>query len=161
MKATVRGKVNNIVLAFFCLIVAIWIIGHTVSMRFWHYDSQYRLLNPEHYNVEVITEEDHKQLANPGNRTVTLSNGTTLTKGDIWDSRVLPNYKSVNNDSQHVLVTVRGTAPFMDEWYVNVGPIFIICMMGLLWGIKRKRLEEPQKIDVLEEKSELNQAGIG
>jgi|GEM_PF-4881356 len=147
MKDTVKGKVNNIVLAFFCLIVVMLIISRTVSMRFVYYDSQYRLLNPEHYNVQVITEEDHKQLANPENRTVTLSSGTILTKAEIWDSRVLPNYKSVNNGSQYVLVTLRGTAPFMDRWYRGAGTIFIMCIFGLLLGFKRKRLEEPQKID--------------
>ena len=152
MKDTVKGKVNNIVLAFFCLIVVMLIISRTVSMRFVHYDSQYRLLNPEHYNVEVITEEDHKQLANPENRTVTLSSGTILTKGEIWDSRVLPNYKSVNNGSQHVLVTLRGTAPFIDEWFQGVATIFIFCIIGLFWGIKRKRLEEQQTVDALDEK---------
>lgn len=139
MKATLKGKRNNIPLVCFCALTAMWIISNTVFMRFVHYDSQYRLLNPEHYNVEVITEEDHKQLSNPENRTVTLSSGTTLTKAEIWDSHVLPNYKSVNNGSQYVLVTLRGTAPFMRRWYSGVVTIFIICIIGLFWGIKQRR----------------------
>ena len=147
MKATLKGKRNNIPLAFVCAIAVMWIVSSTVFMRFVHYDSQYRLLNPEHYNVEVITEEDHNKLSNPENRTVTLSNGTTLTKGDVWDSRVLKNYKSVNNGSQYVLVTVRGTAPFMDKWYGSITPIFTLCIIGLFWGLKRKRVEEPQKTE--------------
>ena len=145
MKATSKGKGNNIPLAFFCAFAVMWFIINTVFMRFLHYDSQYRLLNPEHYNVKVITEEDHKQLSNPENRTVTLSSGTTLTKAEKWDSHVLPNFKSVNNSSQYVLVTLRGTAPFMDQWYSGVVPTFIICIIGLVWGIKRKRLKEPKK----------------
>ena len=146
MKATVIGKVNNIALVFFCLFVFMCIIIQTVFMRFVLYDSQYRLLNPEYYNVKVITEEDHKKLSNPENISLMLSSGTTLTKGDTWDSRVLPNFKPVNNGSQYVLVTLRGTAPFMDQWYSGVLPIFTICIIGLFWGIKRKRLDEPQKI---------------
>ncbi len=147
MKATSKGKRTNNLLAFFCIFAVMWIIIDTVFLRFVHYDSQYRLLNPEHYNVEVITEEDHNKLSNPENRTVTLSNGTTLTKGDVWDSRVLKNYKSVNNGSQYVLVTVRGTAPFMDKWYGSITPIFTLCIIGLFWGLKRKRVEEPQKTE--------------
>ena len=147
MKVTSKGKRTNVFLAFFCIFAVMWIIGDTVFLRFVHYDSQYRLLDPEHYNVKVVTEEDHNKLSNLENRTVTLSNGTTLTKGDVWDSRVLKNYKSVNNGSQYVLVTVRGTAPFMDKWYESITPVFIICIIGLFWGLKRKRVEEPQKTE--------------
>ena len=156
MKATTKGKVNNIALAFFCLIVFIWIAIQTVLMRFVHYDSHYRLLNPEHYNVEVITEGDYKQLSNPENRSVTLSSGTKLNKGDIQDSRVLPNYKPVNDGSQYVLVTLRGTAPFMYRWSTDMGTLIIICMMGLLWGIKGKRLKEPKTVDALDKKDGQN-----
>ena len=144
MKATSKGKRTNVFLAFFCIFAVMWIISDTVFLRFVHYDSQYRFLDPEHYNVEVVTEEDHNKLSNPENRTVALSSGTTLTKADTWDSRVLKNYKSVNDSSQYVLVTVRGTAPFMDKWYGNITPVFIICIIGLFWGLKRKRVEEPQ-----------------
>ncbi len=145
MKVASKGKRNNNPLAFFCAFAVMWIIINTVFMRFVHYDAQYRLLNPEHYNVEVITEEDHKQLSNPENRTVTLSSGTKKTKAGIWDSHVLPNYKSVNNGSQYVLVTIRGIAPFMDKWYSGVLPTFTICIIGLVWGLKRKRLQQQQK----------------
>lgn len=136
---------NNIILAFICALALLWIITETVFMRFVHYDSQYRLLNPEHYNVEVITEEDHKQLSNPENRKVTLSNGDRLTKEDIWDSHVLPNYKSINNGSQYVLVTIRGTAPFMDKWYESIIPTLTICIIGLFWGLKRKQIREQKE----------------
>ncbi|MHC4060215.1 MAG: hypothetical protein ACYSUC_05405 [Planctomycetota bacterium] len=156
MKATLKDKRNSIPLACFCAVVFMWIITETVFMRFVHYDSQYRLLNPEHYNVEVITEEDHKKLSNPENKSVMLSSGITLTKGDIWDSRVLPNYKSVKNASQYVLVTVKGTAPFIDRWYSNIIPISIICIIGFFWGMKYKRFEEQQTVHALDEKVEQN-----
>jgi len=127
---------NSIFLAGFCIL---WIAINTVFMQFLHYDSQYRLLNPQHYNVEVITQEDYKQLSNPENRSVNLSSGKTKTKGDTWDSHVLPKYKSVNNGSQYVLVTVKGTAPFIYQWYSGVLPIFVVCIFALFYGIKRRR----------------------
>ena len=113
-----------------------------------HYDSQNRLLNPENYNVEVVTGEDYKQLSNPENRTVALSNGSKLTKGDRWDPHVLPKYKSVNNGSRYVLVTLRGTAPFVHLWYESaVMPIVIVGVVLALYGLKRKRLQEQQKAE--------------
>ena len=135
---TSTRKRNNSVLAFFCAFVLMLVIVETAFMRLVHYDSQHRLLNPEHYNVEVITEEDHEQLSNPENRTVILSNGTKRTKADRWDSHVLPNYKSVNNGSQYVLVRLRGTAPFIDKWYGGIIPIFTICIIGIFWGLRTK-----------------------
>ncbi|MBW8017513.1 MAG: hypothetical protein FVQ82_15145 [Planctomycetes bacterium] len=145
MKTASKGKRTNITLALFCAIAMMSIISETAFMRFWHYDSQYRQLNPEHYNVKVITEEDHEQLANPENRTVKLSNGTTITKGDVLESRILKNYKPVNNGSQYALVTIRGTAPFMHKWYENILPLLIFSIIGLLWGLKHKRVQEANK----------------
>ena len=130
---------NSMFVAGFCIM---WIAINTVFMQFLHYDSQYRLLNPQHYNVEVITQADYKQLSNPENRSVTLSSGDTKTKADTWDSHVLPKYKSVNNGSQYVLVTVRGTAPFIYQWYAGVLPIFVVCIFALFCGIKRRKQGE-------------------
>ena len=147
MKTASKGKRTNITLAIFCVILMMSIISNTVFMRFWHYDSQYRQLDPEHYNVKVITEQDHKQLANPENRTVKLSNGTSIIKGDVLESLILKNYKPVNNSSLYTLVTIRGTAAFIDQWYGSTISIFTICIIGLFWGLKRKRVEEPQKTE--------------
>ena len=137
---------NNSYLPLAFYVCVIFIAVDTVFIHFVHYDSQNRLLNPEHYNVEVITEEDHRQLSNPENGTATLSNGTTITKGDRWDPHVLPKYKSVNNGSQYVLVTLRGTAPFVRLWYESaVMPIVIVGIVLALLGLKRKRSQEQQK----------------
>jgi hypothetical protein len=132
---------SSLPLAFWICFMLIAI--NTVFIHFVHYDSQNRLLNPEHYNVEVITEEDHRQLSNPENRTATLSNGTTITKGDRWDPHVLPKYKSINNGSQYVLVTLRGTAPFIRLWYESaVMPIVIVGVVIALRSLKRKRVRQ-------------------
>ncbi len=138
--------INSISLTGFCILL---IAINTVFMQFLLYDSQYRLLNPQHYNVDVITQEDYKQLSNPENRSVKLSSGNTLTKAEVWDSHVLPKYKSVNNGSQYVLVTLRGTAPFVRRWYESaVMPIVAVLLaIPLLNIIIRKRLKEPQKTE--------------
>ena len=132
--------INSLFLAGFSIL---WIIIHTVFMQFLYYDSQYRSVNPQHYNVRVITQEDYKQLSNPENRSVKLSTGETVTgRTQAWYSGVLPKYKSVNDGSQYVLVTLRGTAPFMRQWYSGVLPIFVVCVFALFCGIKgRKQVE--------------------
>ena len=119
-------------LPFAFYLCVIFIAVNTVFIHFVHYDSQKRLLDPEHYYVEVITAEDHNKLSNPENRTVTLSN-----------------YKSVNNGSQYVLVKLRGTAPFVRRWYESavmpiVTVVFAIPLMNI---IIRKRLKKPQKTE--------------
>ncbi len=129
-------SINSMFLAGFCIL---WIAINTVFMQFLHYDSQYRHLNPQHYNVDIITQEDYKQLSNPENRSVNLSNGKTKTKGDKWNSHVLPKYKSANNGSQYVLITVRGTAPFIHHWYSVVLPIFAVCIFALFCDIKGRK----------------------
>ena len=128
---------NSLFLAGFSIL---WITINTVFMQFLHYDSQYRLLNPQHYNIRVITQEDYKQLSNSENRSVKLSTGKTVTgRTQAWYSDVLPKYKSVNNGSQYVLVTLRGTAPFIHQWYSGVLPILVACIFVLFFNIKRRK----------------------
>ena len=136
---------NSLFLAGFSIL---WITIHTVFMQFLYYDSQYRSVNPQHYNVRVITQEDYKQLSNPENRSVKLSTGKTVTgRTQAWYSDVLPKYKSVNDGSQYVLVTLRGTAPFMHQWYSGVLPIFVVCVFALFCGIKgRKQVKKELNI---------------
>jgi hypothetical protein len=50
---------NSSLLIAFCFCIIVWIAIQSAFFQFLHYDSQYRLLDPDHYNVEVITEEDH------------------------------------------------------------------------------------------------------
>lgn len=155
VKSKIRISDNPVFLKLLLIGIIICVVSETVFMQFVHYDSQYRLLDPKHYNVKVVSQEDYTRLSNPKNRTVKLSNGTSMTKGEIWDSRVLPKYKSVNDGEQYVLVTLRGTAPFVYyQWYPSVVPIVVICVFGLFFGIRRKRGKEQQDIEQLEEKGE-------
>ena len=141
-----KCKSISFILPCICII---WIAINTVFMQFLHYDAQYRHLNPKHYNVEVMTQEDHKQLSNPENQSVTLSNGKTVSdRTPAWYSDVLPKYKSVNNGSSYVLVTVRGTAPFIHHWYPGVIPIFVVCILALFCSIRagkqdKNKLSQP------------------
>jgi len=129
---------NSLFLAGFSIM---WITIHTIFMQFIYFDSQYRSVNPQHYNVDVITQEDYKQLSNSENRSVKLSTGKTVTgRTQAWYSDVLPKYKSVNDGSQYVLVTLRGTAPFMHQWYSGVLPIFVVWIFALICGIKGRRI---------------------
>jgi hypothetical protein len=136
---------NNSSLSKAYWICVMLIAINTVFVHFRNYDSQPNLLNPEHYNIDVLTQEDYAKLADQGNRPVTLSSGKTLT---IWDPLMPSKYKLVNNGSQYVRVTLRGTAPFVRIWYVSaVMPIVIVGVVMGLRGFKRKRPQEPQKAE--------------
>lgn len=113
----------------FCMML---IIINFVFVRFVHYQSQYHYLDPQHYKVKVVTSEDYQNLSNPENRSVKLSNGTTITKAESWNSRVLPKYKSTDDGSLYVLVTVKGTAPFVRRWLSDMLPIFAILLFALI-----------------------------
>jgi hypothetical protein len=135
-----KSKVNNPnYLVNFCLMIIIWLLIQTVFMRFVHYDAQHRLLDPEHYNVKVITQDDYKQWSNPQNRSVELSNGSVITKADSWDESSLTSYKAVNNDSQYVEVTLKGTAAFMHKWYEFAIPILCMVVVYTLIAIKKSK----------------------
>jgi hypothetical protein len=141
-------SMNSVILPCICIF---WIGIQTVFLQFLHYDSQYRLLDPKHYNADVVKQEDYKQLSSSKSGSVTLSNGKTVSgRTPAWYSDVLPKYKPVNDGSHYVLVTVRGTAPFMHQWYSGVLPIFILCLLALFYGLrvnKNKKDELNQPIE--------------
>lgn len=106
------------------IICCIWILWGWVFVRFIHYHSQNRLLKPDDYTAEVVSQEDYRELSNPKNREISLSNETQMVKRDKWDSIVLPNYKAIDGGSKYVLVTLKGTAPFVSDWLMWALPIY-------------------------------------
>jgi hypothetical protein len=153
MKAISKGRGTNI-LAVFSIAVIMVIIITTVFMRFPRYDPPTLPVKPQHYKIEIITKEDYNKLSNQENGSVELPNNTTQTAAETSDPYLLPYYKSINDGSQYVLVAIRRNATFMNQWYHGIIPIFCTCIIGLFLGLKRKRLEEQQKIDALDKKDE-------
>ncbi len=120
----------------FCLIIlAICILNIFTSwifIRFIHYHSQNRILNPNDYDVQVLTEKDYQKLSDPANRDVTLSDGIFFGKTELWYSKVLPKYKLINNSDQCILVTIKGTAPFVQYWESTTIPLVVILIIALV-----------------------------
>jgi len=97
--------------------------------------------------VQVVTEDDYQKLSNPANREVALSDGTIMGKADSWDSKVLPKYKAVGGGDHYVLVTIKGTAPFVHEWERGMIPLITILVVALafkLFGDRRCRMNQSQ-----------------
>jgi len=113
------------------IICCVWILWGWVFVRFIHYRSQNRLVKPDDYTTEVVSQEDYRGLSNPENREITLSNGTQMVKGDKWDSVVLPNYKAIDGGSKYVLVRLKGTAPFVSDWLMWALPILVLSLIGV------------------------------
>jgi len=124
-----------------------WILTNWVFIRYIHYHSQNRLLNPADYHVRVVTDNDYQKLSNPANREIKLSNGTKLIKADLWNSRVLKHYKAIEAGSRYVLVTLNGTAPFVRDWQTTMIPLFILSAAGLALSrssYRRSRIHKPE-----------------
>jgi hypothetical protein len=122
---------------FFLLLTCIF--WSWVFMRFLHYEAQYRSLAPEHYNVDVVTAEDYRLLADPENREVTLSDGTTIRKAPIWDDVILPKYKPVRNGTHYVLVRTKGTAhflPYVSGYFLMFGFLAACGLAVSLWNLR-------------------------
>ena len=110
-----------------------------IFMRFLHYEGQYRSLAPEHYDVEVVTADDYRLLADPAYPEVTLSGGTTTRKEPIWYEVVLPKYRPVRNGTYYVLVTTKGTAhflPYIGGHFFMFGFLAACGLLVSLWNLK-------------------------
>ena len=113
------------------IICCVWILWGWVFVRFIHYRWQNRLVKPDDYTAEVVSQEDYRELSNPENREISLSNGTQMVKGDKWDSVVLPNYKAIDGGSKYILVSLKGTAPFVSDWLMWALPILVLSVTGV------------------------------
>jgi hypothetical protein len=119
-----------------CVVVSRWIMLHFVLRH-----TQHRSLPPQYYLVQVVTAADYRRLADPANREVRLSDGTTIRKAPIWDEAVLPNYKATDDGQFYVLVTTKGTAHVLPCVDADFFPIAFIAACGLLislWNLKLK-----------------------
>ena len=144
-------QIYAVILPCICIIS---IVVKTAFMQFLHYDSQYRIMNPKHYNVEVITQDDYKKLSSSEGQSVTLSNDKTVSgRTEAWHSNVLPKYKPVNDSSSYVLVTVRGTAPFIHHWYSGILPILVLCLLALFYGLRANKQAQFELNKSIEETS--------
>ena len=114
-----------------------------IFIRFVHYHSQYRSLNPNDYDVQILTEDDYQKLSDPANKEVTLSDGKLFSKTDLWYSKVLPNYKAVKENGRYVLVTIKGTAPFVPYWESTAIPLAAILIIALVINFVGFRHKKP------------------
>jgi hypothetical protein len=118
------------------LIMAIgWIVGGWAFARFVHYHSQNRLLRPADYEAEVVSAADYVRLSDPTATSVRLSDGREVTRAEIWHSVVLPNYKPLDGGHRYVLVTIKGTAPFLPTLEATLIPALIVLVIGLAFAV--------------------------
>ena len=118
------------------LIVAIGlVVTGWAFARFVHYHSQNRILRPADYEAKVVSATDYARLSDSTTTSVRLSDGTEVTKGEIWHSAVLPNYKPLDGGNRYVLVTIKGTAPFLPTLEATLIPVVIVLVIGLGFAV--------------------------
>ena len=145
MKDVSKCKCNTNYTVVFCTAIIMWLVINTVFMRFVNYDSQTSYLDPAHYNIEVITQEDYGLLADVEKKTVTLSSGKIFTKWDTWGPDMMTKYKPVDDSSQYVAVTLRGTAAFVRQWYSFALPVLSMCCVGIFYGVRYNRQQKREE----------------
>jgi len=115
------------------------IVWSWVFLRFVHYQAQYRSLAPGLYDVDVLSVDEFRQLSDPAQREVQLSDGRTVVKAPIWEKIVLPNYKLTKDGNQYVLVRTHGTAHALSyvEHYFVLFAFFSICgIVAAIWNLR-------------------------
>jgi hypothetical protein len=105
-------------------------------VNYLHYESQHQFLDPDHYFLDVISQEDYQQLSNPENAMVVLSDGRTIRKSETWDRLAMPAYKAVDDGTQYVRVQVKGTAPFVHRYNSSMFPVLFLCLVAVLLGVR-------------------------
>lgn len=118
------------------LMGCLWILCGWVNMRFWLYHRQNLLLNPEDYDIQVLTAAEYHRLTDRNQETVTFDDGSTTIKAPAWYDLVLPNYKQTL-DGRYVLVSTKGTAHMLFNWETGMFPLFVlfgalVLILGLL-----------------------------
>jgi DNA-directed RNA polymerase specialized sigma24 family protein len=119
-----------------CVVASRWIMMHFVLR-----DAQYRSLDPQYYIVQVVPAADYRNLADPANREVRLSDGTTIRKAPIWDEVVLPNYRPTDDGQFYVRVTTKGTAhvlPYVDGDFLLFGFVTACGLLISVWNLRLK-----------------------
>ncbi len=139
MSRSQRKRVCQFVCVGACGFACIWLVSNWCLVRFALYHSQNRWLQPDDYDVQVLTTEDYRHMSDPNQRTVALSSGAVVRKGKNWESGVLLNYKPVNEGSLYTLVTLKGTAPFVPQLEGVIIPVFLVSSIGFFVGVRSLR----------------------
>ena len=136
---------------FYPLFCLLWIGICWGFVRFVHHDSQYQLLSPDDYQVEVISQGDFQNLTGHENHQPTLSSSQQPIQADLWQTGALPYYKAVKDNSHYTLVTVKGTGPFVHYWEAVMIPIFFLSFIALVGALKKHGSHESEVLPVAEQ----------
>ena len=123
-------RMQVIAMVLFALSIT-WVVAGWAFARFVHYHSQNRLLSPADYEAEVVSAADYRRLSDSTMRTVELADGRQIVKTESWDSVVLRNYKPLDSGDRFLLVTLKGTAPFLPVLESTLIPVFVLLVIGL------------------------------
>ena len=126
--------------------IVIQVFFSWVFVRFVLYESQYRLLPKDIYQIEIITLDDYAKLQDRSLEEVKLSNGTMVAnRQPAYYQAVLPNYKKV--DDHYVLVTTLGTSFYYDRWLMDCVPLGIMALFGLFCQVLLSRRRAKKTTD--------------
>jgi hypothetical protein len=131
-----------------CLVALVLLLfWQWVFTRFWLYHSQNRNLNPDDYDVLVLTSSEYEQFVNPEVRQVSFANASqrfVKAADRDWEDKAESRYKSVYDGKYYVEVTTKGTAHVLVHWYGSFVPAAVFSVAALLLLIVYHQKERTQ-----------------
>ena len=100
-----------------------------VLMRYVHYHSQNRSLQPGDYDIQVVTAEEYRGLSDSEQATVQLSDGSVLTKAVVWDSST---FTPVRDGTLFAQVTTKGTAHLLEQALPKTICVLVFGIVGMI-----------------------------
>lgn len=132
-------------------------LGNWLINRFMLAEGQNRILSPDHFDVQVLSDSDFLLLADPSHESVELSDGSRYEKAPVWYEVVLPGYKTVGQNNYHVLVTTKGTAhvmPYLEQLITMLGLITCCGLALSIWNLKLLQQEIASSDQIAHDTSE-------
>ena len=128
MKIQSAQRIQTVILVMICM----WLGISWIFTRYVHYHSQNRSLNPEDYEIMVVSAADYAALADPKQTTVALQDGSEITKGEKWE---VSSFKALPGDTAFAKVTTKGTAHHLSRTTTDLLPPFLLALFGAVLSL--------------------------
>jgi hypothetical protein len=129
MKKQSIQRIQTVILVVICL----WIASGWIFARYVHYHSQNRNLNPNDYEIMVVSNAEYDALVDPDQTKVTLQNGSEFIKGPHWNAS---GFKALAGNAGYARVTTKGTAHHLSRTTSDLLPPFLLALFGVVLSLR-------------------------
>jgi hypothetical protein len=128
MKRQSIHRIQTVIL----LVICFWIAGVWIFARYVHYHSQNRHLNPNDYEIMVVSDAEYDAIVDPDQTRITLQNGSEFIKGTHWNAS---GFKALGSNAGYARVTTKGTAHHLNRTTSDLLPPFLLALFGAAFSL--------------------------